>query len=472
MVQTVTLKYGSKILTEGTDYEISYLNNIEIGKATMVIEGRGGYTGTVKKTFQIKGMAFNSDKIEIASGFVSKVTYTGDPILQNAVLKDKSTHTTLYEGTDYTVSYKNNIKAGTATVTFTGMGKYGGSFSRTYTIAKAKITKADVVLGVSYTYVKGGAKPNPTITVGGNTLVLKQDYTLSYKNNTSAGSKATVTVTGKGNYIGSVTLKFTVTKHTATGLKMTAKDKTVSTKASTISTTIVITDTNGKKLTADKDYKKAAAYTYVSDTVVSGGVTRHAGDPVKKTDIIPAGTQIRATVTLKGNYTGTVSCVFRIVGRQISKAVVKIPTQYYTGKPVYPGYSVLKVKYGTDTLNEWDYEIVSYKNNVKPGIASVTIRGVGEYGGTKTISFRIAKRSMGIAVHFDGNGATSGSMPDKLVYRGTTLPDNEYKRTGYKFLGWSVDPGATEAEYKNKAKIYDRFSNGSIITLYAVWQPK
>ena len=43
----------------------------------------------------------------------------------------------LTEGTDYTVSYKDNVNAGTATVTITGIGCYTDSVARTFTIAKA-----------------------------------------------------------------------------------------------------------------------------------------------------------------------------------------------------------------------------------------------------------------------------------------------------------------------------------------------
>ena len=51
--QTLTVKLGSKTLTEGTDYTLSYKNNKAIGKATVTIKGKGKYTGTITKTFKI-----------------------------------------------------------------------------------------------------------------------------------------------------------------------------------------------------------------------------------------------------------------------------------------------------------------------------------------------------------------------------------------------------------------------------------
>lgn len=50
---TVKVTYGSKVLTSGTDYTITYSNNINVGKATITIKGKGKYTGTKKLTFDI-----------------------------------------------------------------------------------------------------------------------------------------------------------------------------------------------------------------------------------------------------------------------------------------------------------------------------------------------------------------------------------------------------------------------------------
>lgn len=50
---TVTVKAGSKTLTKGTDYEVSYRNNVEVGTAAVTITGKGSYTGSVERTFTI-----------------------------------------------------------------------------------------------------------------------------------------------------------------------------------------------------------------------------------------------------------------------------------------------------------------------------------------------------------------------------------------------------------------------------------
>ena len=51
--------------------------------------------------------------------------------------------TTLQLGTDYTLSYANNINVGTATVTATGIGNYSGTISSTWTITGALFQGAE-----------------------------------------------------------------------------------------------------------------------------------------------------------------------------------------------------------------------------------------------------------------------------------------------------------------------------------------
>lgn len=47
-----------------------------------------------------------------------------------------------------------------------------------------------------------------------------------------------------------------------------------------------------------------------------------------------------------------------------------------------------------DPLKENDYEIISYTNNIKKGTAKLTIHGLGEYGGTKTVTYKIIAQPM------------------------------------------------------------------------------
>lgn len=462
-------------LTIDTDYTIGYLNNTEVGTATMILTGMGGYTGTLKKTFKITGDPFNAKTINVA-GFVSTMTFTGEPLVQTGlILQENMFGTTLVEGVHYSVSYKNNVKAGTASMTLKGLGGFSGSFTKTFRIAKAAITTDDVVMPESHMYTKGGVKPVPKVTVNGRILKLNTDFTLSFSNNSKPGTAA-VTVKGKGNYSGTVKKTFIITGSDETRLTMTAADKVFANKASAMKTAITVTDINGKKLTAGTDYNKAAEYSYVAHTVLPDGTERNPGDPVLKTDIVPAGTELRASITLKGNYSGTMSQVFRIVEKDISKAAVSIVTQFYTGMAVIPSDEDITVRFGSGTPLVYgsDYEIVSCRNNVKTGKASVTLRGIGNYGGTKTVSFTIAKRSMGIVVVFRPNGAVSGTMKPVMIYKNTKLPANKFRKPGKTFhdMGcWNTRSDYTGTWYKDGELFpYSEAQAGSIVILYSAWK--
>ena len=67
---------------------------------------------------------------------IGKLTYTGEELTPTVTVMDGST--TLVEGTDFEVSYSDNVNAGTATVTITGIGKYSGTTTTTFTIDKAE----------------------------------------------------------------------------------------------------------------------------------------------------------------------------------------------------------------------------------------------------------------------------------------------------------------------------------------------
>ena len=127
----VTVKLNGKTLKNGTDYTVSYSNNTKVGTAKVTITGKGNYTGSVSKTFKIK----NNFKKATVSGISTKA-FTGKNITQSITVKYNGK--TLKNGTDYTVSYSNNKKIGTATVKIAGKGSYTGTATKTFKINPAK----------------------------------------------------------------------------------------------------------------------------------------------------------------------------------------------------------------------------------------------------------------------------------------------------------------------------------------------
>lgn len=398
----LTVKDKTKVLTLHEDYDVvKYENNKNVGTATIVIEGKGSYVGIKKVTFKIVEVASLS-KAKAELKFTNAPTYTGKEVKADSEsvtisLKGETVPRTLTKGTDYEVVYTNNVKAGTATATFTGKGAYGGKLKRTFKIAACDISKGSIRLNKSYSYVKGGCKPEPVITFGGKTLNAGTDYTLAYKQNNAAGNKAVLTVKGKGNFKGSVNREYEITQQDIGKLTVTAADKVYQNKKNIYKTTVQVTDTNGKKLSAGKDYDKNVEYTYAERTLIDK-VYKKAGDPVDQNDIIPAGTQIKVTVTAKGaDYTGTASGTYRIAAANISGAKVTIPTQSYTGKAIKLDEKLIRVEIkGTVLTYGKDYEILedTYSNNINKGTAKVVIHGLGSYGGTKNVTFKIKGKGL------------------------------------------------------------------------------
>lgn len=540
---------GSKKLEleYGEDYTIlpdAYLNNSDIGKAKVVITGVGDtYIGSLDATFNITGKALKANNTVI-EGIEKSYTYTGKAIepAGAATGTDAGTVTVSYvagkgeepqalnKGVDYTVSYitdtakkGNNLKAGTATIIFTGKGAYTGTIKKTFRInsydmsidadgakkLSVNMLNSDGTVNAdkTYYYIKGGVSPDVIIqfSLDGSdekeTLIKGKDYTLSYANNKKIGNAQdtnkndmpigpSLVIKGKGNYKGAyLRVFYTILPQDIGRMDISASDKAAVAKINSYSVKPVIADIfNAKKakLVQGTDYENALEYTYAYDTEIKkyNPVTKKinsytdlvtAGtiiDP--KTDVLLPETIVRVTATGKNNYTGTISKTYRICGYDISKATIKVANQTFLGVPSEPGKSEITatIKIGKDTikLEPYDYEIVSYSNNSKVGTGSVVLHGCGKYGGYKTVKYNIVKKSMYYVIVFKPNGATSGTMKNQSFnVTGKALSAVAYKRPGYLFQGWTTSADSSTPEYENKQVITD-ITPGEILTLYAVWK--
>ncbi|MBR4529697.1 MAG: InlB B-repeat-containing protein [Lachnospiraceae bacterium] len=451
---------------------------------------------------------------------------------------------------DYIVSYEKNTDAGTAAMIVTGIGNYTGTWKKTWSI-KAYDLKTDPEHRIRVTdetgaawpaaapyketaYAKGGAKPEPVVWFAtafeedGVTpeaerqLTAGVDYTLSWTNNTAVndGSNAAklpaVKITGKGDLTGiRQDLYFTVAKQSLAAadadgtplLTLDAQDVVYKGAKKNYTTSFKLYDVNGTALAAADYDAKSVKYYYTEDTDLADGTFRHGGyvlengvrdwtgSEVQADDMVPAGTTLRITVDAKEGekalYTGTAEGTYRIVTGDVGKATVKVANQFYTGREVRPGKEEITVTISGSVLTQEDYEIVSYENNVSKGTAKLTIRGRGDYGGTKTATYSIAVRPMTTTIRYDGNGATAGTMREmKVTTLGTDakpvcLTDNAFKRTGYTFAGWCrrKSGAAGDADYYatdgSKTDPVDLRlvipalpeGEGGLITLYAQWIP-
>ena len=198
---TFTVLYKNRTLRKGTDYTVSFKDNVKIGTATVIITGKGNFEGTKEITFKI------TEPSEITVGSIADQTYTGSALTPKVVVKEGSK--VLTKNVDYTVSYSNNIKVGTASVKITGKGSYKGSYTVNFKILPCAISKAGIRKIIDQRYNGNELKPSVSLTYKYKTLKKGTDYTVSYSNNINAGT-ATVTITGIGSYEGTASTTFQI----------------------------------------------------------------------------------------------------------------------------------------------------------------------------------------------------------------------------------------------------------------------
>lgn len=154
----VTVSIGIDTLENGSDYTVSYTNNVNAGTATVDIVPASDsvYQGSASTTFTI-----NRANISSASVTLSKTSlpYTGKA--RKPVPKAKLGGRVLSSKSDYAVSYKNNVNAGTAKITLTGKGNYTGSKTVAFKVKaapnSAKAAKTGVKKTLKYSSVKKAA---------------------------------------------------------------------------------------------------------------------------------------------------------------------------------------------------------------------------------------------------------------------------------------------------------------------------
>ena len=334
-------------LTEGEDYTVSYSNNIEPGEAKVTIKGIGKYSGEVEKTFKIEG-EIPSEAIDISTceskiSMVKEVEYTGNAIEPEVTIEG------LTQGIDYKVAYENNVEIGQATVTIIGKGNYKGRITKTFDITQIDISGYKINMGTRFEYTGRPLTTYPYIPG----LRINKDYTVKFENSVGPG-EGSVTITGIGKYKGSVKKTFIIYVNIS---KLEAK----------LSETSYLYDGKAKE-----------------PKVTIEGLTEGKDYTVSYRNNVNAG---EATVTIKGiapYYSGTITKTFTIEKPSIKNYTVELSQEVYT----YDGEEK-EPKVTIEGLTEGEDYTVSYSNNIEPGEAKVTIKGIGKYSGEVEKTFKI-----------------------------------------------------------------------------------
>lgn len=397
VVPEFTVKYGQETLEADKDYKV-FCDSVEVGTATAVIKGIGEkYVGEKTVTFKITGTVLKPANVQLENA--SNLYYTGNAIEPVVKISDAE------QDRDFTVSYDKNVKAGTATVMVKGIGKYTGTVKKTFKIAPFDIQQnpegklSYQTAGMEVPYMKGGSKLKASdlkAVFNGKNLVEGTDYTLVYSGNKKLGT-ATVKIKGKGNFKGT-TAPVSFTIHTQDLAKLTnviISDVANKNARKYTNVSLTIKDFDEKPLKKGTDY--SVTFTKTDGTT-----------PITETP--KAGDVIRATIKGNNCYTGEIYKDFRIIedSADISKAKVEVTPQYYTGKEITLSeinpvtgkqqiFVTINVNGEKKTLREGtDYEIVKhgYAKNINKGTGKMTIRGINQYGGIQTVSFKITAQAL------------------------------------------------------------------------------
>ena len=381
-------------------------------------------------------------------------TYTGKAITPSFRVYDGKKMLAVKK--DYTVSYKNNIKAATAddakkapTITVKSTGNYKGTETRTFTINPASLDATEQRINIDNLYLAApagknpkGIKAVPVVTDNGKKLSENKDYTVNHvtlneqnAENKNANSyvtpgKYTVEITGKGNYTGTrqitVTLadvakeQILMSKVTVAKVPDVTYDADLCEGRSPAGMTPALTVTYGSgknKVTLYKEGDVNAAGETVSAENADYTVTWINNRYVGTATVVLTGTgKILEDGTAIGTYYGEKRITFRIKGTALSASMVswadgsKNVSVVYNGEEQEPEVRVslqkkVKGKDGkmvtqTTYLREYDeyaqygdYK-VSYLKNVDAGTATVVITGAGGYTGTVKKTFKITQADL------------------------------------------------------------------------------
>ncbi len=392
----VTVTRAGTVLKAGKDYSITYKKNKDAGEASLVITGKGSYTGEIVKNFTIKKAELGAGG---AIGDIKTFTYTGKAICPSVTVTYGKTRLT---AKDYRVYYTRNTEAGTARVTVTGTGNYTGTLAGEFTIAAKEIRKCSIRVSDAPLLTATGGIPEITVKDGGTVLLQGRDYTVSYQDNHSLG-KATAIITGCGSYGGETVKTYQVKKDfTAAKLAWDLPDDYYNGKEKKPKISVTL---DGVPLKVGKDY--TLSYVNCKNASVS-----------ESAQVIASG---------KGEYAGSLSISFTIRPLSLnsgSVTVSRIRDVVYNGKSQEPSFTV---KYGKTVLKKDVDYTVSWYRNVDAGTASVTIRGKGNYEGSVYTDFRITPKKLTakIAAIPDVNYTPEGAAPaltltdrDKILQEG------------------------------------------------------
>ncbi|MCR5251838.1 MAG: hypothetical protein K6E50_14660 [Lachnospiraceae bacterium] len=422
--KTPVVMWGKKALKRGRDFQMDIWPN-EMKEATtygVILTGSGNFTGRLAVRVTLM------EGVDIRNVRVSKIhdqNWSGYAITPPVAVTYKGAAIT----TGFDISYEDNVDAGFAYVVITANGKalpdgtvFAGQLKRSFRIVGRKISSARIRLG-KVVYTGGFVIPEVTVKVAEKELVQDRDYTVSFSNNRHVG-KAEAIITGIGSYSGTVKRSFEIKPCSLTKREVEIRlpARVYYEKGGTEPKPEVLY--NGNRLMKGRDY------------TVSYSDKRNAGDII--------------TVTVEGvnNYQGTVKTEVACIAKPIEETIslTKDPvykdgttSRRYLSKPVLMDSNGKKLQAGVDFEKSYTYTYAN-GNAVDPtDVISmgrriyITIRGKGNYTGTKMIEIRAVAKNMSTVQCKVAPQTYTGYeiMPTYLDFV-TNIESTQYEIVGYR----------------------------------------
>ena len=347
---SVKLSYSSEYLSEyGCEYTVTVKHSYDSGKVTK----KATCSATGVKTYTCTECSATK-KTTIAK---KAHTYTNacDKTCNVCSASRTITHSYKTTTTKATLTANGRVKTACTVCGYVKTNKVVYS-PKTFTLSATSVTY-------------NGKVRTPTVTVkdsAGNVLKKDTDYTVTYADGRKNVGTYNVKITMKGNYTGTKTLSFKINpiNISTCNVKLSATSVTYNGKVRT--PTVTVTNSYGTKLTKDKHY-----------TVTYASGRKNAGT-------------YKVTVKMIGNYTGTKTLTFKINPIKISTCNVKLSATSvtYNGKVRTPSVTVTNA-YGTKLTKDTHYTVSYQAGRKNVGTYKVTIKMLGNYTGTKTLTFKI-----------------------------------------------------------------------------------
>ena len=426
---TVSDTKTDKTLKEGTDYTLSYSGDVvNVGTVTVTVKGIGNYTGEFTKTYEITPRPYtvtteSDEKVYdgtplTAGGSIDGIV-EGDDVevrttgRQTDVGESKNTYELVWKGAKKENYQLKEETLGTLKVTEQSIdpGKDPDNPNPSYVGVQINAPENHVYDGKDHQWIPEVLdKENQPLAAG-------TDYTVTYTDDSgevkddfrNVTGTIHVTISGKGNYTGSVTREYEITKRS---VKLTSETDEKEFDGMPLTRPVVKIEGDGFVDDEVSDVKAIGTVTSVEESPVANKITYVTHEAFKYDNYNIELNEGTLTITPKSIIPdGPHTPDDKKTGITVENpADVKYDGKEHAQKPI-----VRDEKTGVTLEEGKDYEIV-YPTDIKnAGTVTATVKGIGDYNGSFEIKYNILKRDVTFtsatdSKQYDGNAFTNGSV--------------------------------------------------------------